>query len=96
LNAEQAHTRHPRNYNVHKQQLTVGQSCSTTNEPSRINLEGISTAESARVSADVGVSIDYQDSEVTNAKRKRCPGQRRANKKQGIAFTLGELFGDDR
>jgi hypothetical protein len=59
LNAEQAHTRHPRNYNVHKQQLTVGQSCSTTNEPSRIYLEGISTAESARVSADVGVSIDY-------------------------------------
>ena len=97
LNAEREHS-HPPHYGVTKRQLAVGQSCSTTIGPS-LNLENISTVESARVSADVGVSIDYQDthnSEVTNAKRKRCPGQRRVNKKQRIAFTLGELFGDDR
>jgi hypothetical protein len=97
LDAEREHS-HPPNDGVTKRQFTVGQSCSATNGPS-LNLENISTAESARVSADVGVSIDYQDThntEVTNAKRKRCPDQQRANKKQCIAFSPDELFGDKR
>ena len=66
-----------------------------------LNLENILTAESARVSAYVGVSIDYQDTHISNskiaiAKRKRCPFQRQGNKKQVIAFSIDELFGDNR
>jgi hypothetical protein len=49
LNAEKAHS-HPPNYVVEKQQLTVGQSCSTSNGPS-FNLGNISTAEPAPVEA---------------------------------------------
>ncbi len=72
----------------------------TLNGPS-FNLENILTAETAQVSADVGVSIDYQDthisySEVAATQRKRCPGQRQANKKQSIVFSLDELFGNKR
>jgi hypothetical protein len=66
-----------------------------------LNLGIVSTAKSARVSADVGVSIDFQEthisnSEVATAKRKRFPGQRQVNKKQCIAFSIDELFGDKR
>ena len=98
LNAEKAHG-HPPNYGVDKRQLPVGQSSSTAKGPS-FNLENISTTESTRVSADVDVSIDYQDNHINNsqvetAKRKRCPDQRQTNKKQSIAFSIDELFGDN-
>ena len=98
LNAEKAHG-HPPNYGVDKRQLPVGQSSSTAKGPS-FNLENISTTESTRVSADVDVSIDYQDNHINNsqveiAKRKRCPEQRQTNKKQSIAFSIAELFGDN-
>jgi hypothetical protein len=99
LNSEKEHS-HPPNYDVTKRQLTVSQSCSATSGRP-FNLENISTAESARVSADVGVPIDYQEPHISNsqvetAKRKRCPGQRQASKKQCIAFSAEELFGDKR
>ena len=99
LNSEKEHS-HPPNYDVTKRQLTVSQSCSATSGRP-FNLENISTAESARVSADVGVPIDYQEPHISNsqvetAKRKRCPGQRQANKKQCIAYSAEELFGDKR
>jgi hypothetical protein len=89
LSAEKAHS-HPPDYDIEKRQLVSRVRERTGDQSSSAIILGhISTAESARVSADVGVSIDYQDtrisnSEVANAKRKRCPGQRQANKKQRI------------
>ena len=97
LNAEKAHSHPPLN-GVEKR--TVGQSSSTIAETS-LNFGNFTSTQSARVSADVGVSIDYQDtqvsnSEVTTAKRKRCSVRRQENKKQSIAFSIDELFGDNR
>jgi hypothetical protein len=70
---EKAHS-HPPNYEREKRQLIFHQ-------------ENISTSESARISANVGVSIDYQGTHISNsgvatAKRKRCPGRAQANKKK--------------
>ena len=97
LNADKAHSHPPLNG---AEKRAVGQSSSTISGTS-LNFGNISTAESARVSADVGVSIDYQDPHVSNSgvatsKRKRCSVQRQENKKQSIVFSIDELFGDKR
>jgi hypothetical protein len=62
-----------------------------------VNLENISTAESARISVNVGVSIGYQgthisNSEVATAKRKRCPGRPQENKKKCIALSQAGAY----
>ena len=87
MNSTKAHSHPP------KRQLTIGQS-SSTNSGASLNFENISTDEAVRV------SIDYQDNHINNsqvetAKRKRCPDQRQTNKKQSIAFSIDELFGDN-
>ena len=97
LDADKPHSHPPLN-GVDTQ--TVRQSSATITE-TLLNLGNFSTSESAQVSADVRVSIDYQDTHVSNsgvttAKRKRCPVQRQDNKKQSIAFSIDELFGDNR
>ena len=87
LNSTKAHSHPP------KRQLTIGQP-SSTNSGASLNFGNISTDEAVRV------SIDYQDNHINNsqvetAKRKRCPDQRQTNKKQSIAFSIDELFGDN-
>ena len=87
LNSTKAHSHPP------KRQLTIGQS-SSTNSGASLNFENISTDEAVRV------SIDYQDNHINNsqvetAKKKRCPDKRQTNKKQSIAFSIDELFGDN-
>ena len=98
LNEDKAHS-HPPLYGVDKRQLTVGQPSSTVTGTS-LNLGNISIDEAVRFSADVDISIDYQDNHINNsqvetAKKKRCPDQRQTNKKQSIAFSIDELFGDN-
>ena len=93
LNSTKAHSHPP------KRQLTIGQS-SFTNSAASSNFGNISTDEAVQVSADVDASIDYQDNHINNsqvetAKKKRCPDQRQTNKKQSIAFSIDELFGDN-
>ena len=67
----------------------------------RTKLGNVSTTQSAHVSAAAYVSIDYEESHVSNpavgtTKRKRLPSQLQANKKQSIAISITELFGDQR
>ena len=97
MNSEKAHSHPPLN-GVKKR--TFGQTSSTITGTS-LNLENFSISESAQVSADVGLLIDYQDPHVSNSgvatsKRKRCSVQRQENKKQSIALSIDELFGDKR
>jgi len=71
------------------------------NVPGRGKDVGVSTTESGCVSAVGPASIDYQEtdmnnSEIGNGKRKRHPGQLPANKKQSIAISIADLFGDKR
>ena len=96
LNEEKAHSHPPLN-RVKKR--TLGQTSSTITGAS-LSFGNISTDEAVRVSADVNVSIDYQDNHINNsqvktAKRKRCPEKRQTNKKQSITFSIDELFGDN-
>ena len=75
---------------------------SLTNLPDyQTNLSNISTTLSARVSGAAVVSIDYEESHVSDpavaaTKRKRPPCQLKSNKKQSITISIAELFGDNR